>query len=157
MLIRRLPGNPIIAPGMPVMKPEIAQNINGPSLIRVPYWLPHPLGRYYLYFAHHGGDHIRLAYADTLEGPWRIHAPGTLHLTESHFINHIASPDVHVDHDRRQIRMYFHGVLRPEERGGILPEIDDAFFTTQRTRVATSPDGLRFTVAPPIIASAISP
>ena len=41
-------------------------NINGPSLIRVPDWLPNPLGQYYLYFAHHKGDHMRLAYADSV-------------------------------------------------------------------------------------------
>ncbi|MEL6255301.1 MAG: hypothetical protein AAFR87_25050 [Bacteroidota bacterium] len=48
-------------------------NINGPSLIRVPDWLPHPLGKYYLYFAHHKGPYIRLAYADSLSGPWKVY------------------------------------------------------------------------------------
>lgn len=47
-------------------------NINGPSLIRVPDWLPHPLGKYYLYFAHHKGSYLRLAYADSLSGPWKV-------------------------------------------------------------------------------------
>ena len=28
-------------------------NINGPSLIEAPEWLPQKLGRYYLYFANH--------------------------------------------------------------------------------------------------------
>ena len=46
-------------------------NINGPSLIRVPSWVEHPLGKYYLYFAHHKGGSIRLAYADDPSGPWR--------------------------------------------------------------------------------------
>ncbi|NET62179.1 MAG: hypothetical protein F6K47_40550, partial [Symploca sp. SIO2E6] len=32
-------------------------NINGPSLIRVPEWIENPLGRYYLYFAHHQGKY----------------------------------------------------------------------------------------------------
>lgn len=45
-------------------------NINGPSLMRVPDWVEAPLGRYYLYFAHHKGKHIRMAFADTLTGPW---------------------------------------------------------------------------------------
>ncbi|MEM8886891.1 MAG: hypothetical protein AAGD28_02815 [Bacteroidota bacterium] len=48
-------------------------NINGPSLIRVPDWLPHPMGKYYLYFAHHKGPYIRLAFADSLTGPWKIY------------------------------------------------------------------------------------
>ena len=45
-------------------------NINGPSLFRVPDWIEAPLGRYYLYFAHHKGKHIRMAFADELSGPW---------------------------------------------------------------------------------------
>ena len=33
-------------------------NVNGPSLIAVPSWVDHPLGRYHLYFAHHEGRSI---------------------------------------------------------------------------------------------------
>ena len=44
-------------------------NINGPSVIRVPDWVENPLGAYYLYFAHHKGSYLRLAYADDLAGP----------------------------------------------------------------------------------------
>lgn len=80
--VTRLPGNPIIHPGL---HPAIGRNIQGPSLIRVPDWVPSPLGRYYLYFADHKGDHIRLAYADALAGPWRIHPPGALRLADSRF------------------------------------------------------------------------
>ena len=70
---RRLPGNPILRHTMDPRLVEEAQaygyvNINGPSLIRVPTWIEHPLGRYYLYFAHHKGEYIRLSYADRLEG-----------------------------------------------------------------------------------------
>ncbi len=64
---------------------SIGENIQGPSLIRVPDWVPDPLGRYYLYFADHKGAYIRLAYADELQGPWRIYVPGSLQLAESHF------------------------------------------------------------------------
>lgn len=106
-------------------------NINGPSLIRAPDWLPGRLGRYYLYFAHHSGSYIRLAFADRLEGPWKVHAPGTLHLSQTIACrDHIASPDVHVDEARREIRMYFHGV---PQAGG-----------RQRTYLARSGDGLSF-------------
>jgi hypothetical protein len=38
-------------------------------VIRVPDWVENPLGAYYLYFAHHKGDHIRLAYARDPAGP----------------------------------------------------------------------------------------
>ncbi len=128
MKIRRLPGNPIITPET---DPSIGSNINGPSLIRVPKWIDKPLGKYYLYFAHHTGKHIRLAYSDRLDGPWRIiYKPGALRLENSYFTDHIASPDVMIDDERRQIRLYYHG-LTPEER-------------TQHTRLAVSKDGIDF-------------
>ena len=90
----RLKENPIIRPELSA---TIGKNINGPSLIRAAEWLEKPLGKYYLYFADHGGKFIRLAYADRLEGPWKIHEPGTLRLEETACKGHIASPDVHID------------------------------------------------------------
>ena len=91
------------------MDERIGTNINGPSLLRTPEWLPNPLGRYYLYFVHHDGERIRLAYADALEGPWRIYGPGTLRLEQTSCVKHIASPDVHVDDKAQRIVLYFHG------------------------------------------------
>lgn len=70
----------------PDLHPSIGANIQGPSLIRAPKWLPGRLGEYYLYFADHKGSYIRLAYADHLGGPWRIHPPGSLHLKDSGFL-----------------------------------------------------------------------
>ena len=80
--IQRLLDAPIITPDLHA---SIGQNIQGPSLIRVPDWVENPLGRYYLYFADHKGAYIRLAYADDLRGPWKIHAPGSLQIADSHF------------------------------------------------------------------------
>jgi hypothetical protein len=128
---RRLPTNPIITPQT---DPTLGTNINGPSLIRVPQWVEKPLGRYYLYFADHNGKYIRLAYADRVDGPWKVYGPGTLQLAQSHFTDHIASPDAVVDDEHRQIRLYYHG-LTPAERA-------------QHTRVALSLDGLHFTAVP---------
>jgi hypothetical protein len=126
---RRLPGGLIILPAM--LPGNDGANINGPSLIRTPAWLTNKLGTYYLYFAHHNGKYIRLAYADRLEGPWNIHEPGTLQLHEvPGCTGHIASPDVHVDDARRELRMYFHG---PAKAGG-----------GQKSFVAVSRDGLHF-------------
>jgi hypothetical protein len=139
-------------------------NINGPSIIAVPEWVENPLGKYYLYFSHHRGDSIRLAYADQIEGPWEIYEPGALSLSASGFPSdsipsltlqqgieelwdsssiylfrdtllaiyqslssdqplrrarglkpaqplkaHIASPEVVVDNDNKQLLMFFHG------------------------------------------------
>lgn len=136
-LVRRLPGNPIIRPHMDA---RMGDNINGPSLIRVPDWIENPLGRYYLYFSHHDGRYIRLAHADDLAGPWQIHSPGTLSLEESQYAGHIASPDVHVDNESRQIRMYFHGAESATGKGG-----------RQSTRLALSKNGLNFTTRPEIL------
>jgi len=137
MQIRRFENNPIIRPDL---DERIGSNINGPSLIRVPDWLPRALGRYYLYFADHGGKFIRLAYADRLEGPWTVHSPGTLTLEQTQFPHHIASPDVHVDHERRQIRMYYHGCCVQGPWG-------------QATCAALSDDGLRFEDRPEMLGS----
>ncbi len=132
---RRLQHNPIITPDTPGYDAaELGQNINGPSLIRTPDWLPGRLGRYYLYFAHHQGRHIRLAFADDLAGPWNIHAPGTLQLDQTPFAEHIASPDVHVDHHNRRLVMYYHG------HGGVATPRG----IEQATMVALSSDGLHW-------------
>ena len=82
--VERLLDGAIIEPSL---HPSIGVNIQGPSLIRVPPWLPQPLGRYYLYFADHKGRYIRLAYADDLKGPWRVHPPGSLQLEDTPFPN----------------------------------------------------------------------
>jgi hypothetical protein len=128
--IQRLPNNPIIRPHM---DERMGDNINGPSLIKVPGWIKDPLGAYYLYFGHHDGRFIRLAYSEDLAGPWHIHSPGTLSLEQSHFKGHIASPYIHVDHESQKIKMYFHGSDTPSGEGG-----------PQSTRVAISKDGLGF-------------
>lgn len=141
--------------------PSLGGNINGPSLIRIPDWVANPLGKYYLYFAHHEGDCIRLAVADSLTGPWVIYQPGALSLHESLFCTdapkhremhpdvqasiasgvdgdypHIASPDMHIDSERKIISMYYHG----RNRDG-----------TQQTRRAESSDGITFTPLPPLL------
>ncbi|MHC4887369.1 MAG: glycoside hydrolase family protein [Planctomycetota bacterium] len=125
--VKRSAANPLITAQS---SPTLGTNINGPSVIRVPDWVKNPLGKYYMYFGHHKGKFIRLAYADKLEGPWTIHEPGTLQLEEAkYFGHHIASPDVHVDDEKKQIIMYFHGPSVPGK---------------QRTGVAVSTDGLAF-------------
>lgn len=127
------------------------ENINGPSLIRAPEWLKSRLGTYYLYFAHHHGTYIRLAYAETPIGPWTVYEPGTLRLEDGRDClgnpangkkMHVASPDVHIDDRRREIRMYFHGLVRVED----VPGARGTF--RQQSFVATSEDGIDFRVAP---------
>lgn len=143
MQAKRLSSNPIITPAL---HDSIGANLNGPSLLRVPDWLPNPLGRYYLYFAHHQGAFIRLAYADALEGPWTIHAPGALRLQETPCYHHIASPDLHIDEENRRILMYYHGpTLRPEELVEDPLTREFPFLGGQRSLLAISEDGINFT------------
>lgn len=160
-LITRLSDQPIIHAGLNArMNQPDFTNINGPSLVRMPDWATGRLGRYHLYFAHHKGHYIRLAYADDLAGPWAIYDPGVLDRRDSLFepVNptpdpsvpkpywaddlgeylyaHIASPDVHIDHATRTFHLYYHGLMRDG---------------TQLTRHATSPDGIHFTPDAPLL------
>lgn len=128
--------NPIMRPDMPT----VGNDINGPSLVMAPKWLKQPLGRYYLYFAGHRGTYIRLAYADDLAGPWKIYEPGVLQIAQTACQGHIASPDIHVDDEKREIRMYFHG----PPKGG----------EGQRTFLAVSKDGVHFTASAKILGEA---
>ena len=80
--VERLLDGPIVGPDL---HPSIGENIQGPSLIRVPDWVEDPLGAYYLYFADHKGRYIRLAYADDPLGPWQVHPSGSLQIEQSHF------------------------------------------------------------------------
>jgi len=148
--IERLVDGPIIRPDM---DRSMGSNIAGPSLIRVPDWIENPLGRYYLYFSDHRGLYIRLAYANELTGPWTMYEAGTLQLHQSGFPTlcppcgeapnptassvyaHVASPDVHVVDERREIVMYVHG--RDVGR--------------QLTRAAVSTDGLHFEGRPEVL------
>jgi hypothetical protein len=126
---KRFQHNPIITASL--LPRDDGDNINGPTLIKVPDWLPHRLGNYYLYFAHHKGKYIRLAYANSLQGPWKIYQPGTLQISDCSIcdygiaargmgpkhpgperdednVTHIASPDVLVDSIHRELILYFH-------------------------------------------------
>lgn len=146
MRAERIGDGPILA--VDPAHPGIGDNVNGPSLVRAPAWLPDPLGRYYLYFAHHRGAFIRLATADRLEGPWRARDGGVLPVAQSTCLDHVASPDVHVDDERRQIRLYFHGVVHHPE-GVPDPHANPMDATrpfVQRSKLAVSRDGLSFAV-----------
>lgn len=135
----RIGNGPIIYKGMPGLEGELGDNIDGPSVIKAPAWLPNPLGKYYMYFGHHRGTYIRLAYADRPEGPWHIYKPGTLRLDQmQHCHNHVASPDALDDTGNERLLLYFHC---PIEAVGVKRARPYA----QITFVATSKDGLHFT------------
>jgi len=134
----RLAGNPIIRPSM--LAGSDGDNINGPSVIRVPAWVRDPLGKYYLYFGHHRGKYIRMAYSDGIEGPYKVYGKGVLQMAEQRLLRgHIASPDVIVDDRNREILLYYHGAVSKEAKGARFDEQPG-----QVTTVAVSGDGVHF-------------
>jgi hypothetical protein len=163
--IERLSQNPLITVKT---SPSLGSNVNGPTVIRVPDWVERPLGRYYMYFANHMGEFIRLAYADAITGPWRVHEPGVLHVRDTafyrpqpdppgalaDFYTHVASPEVLVDHERRRLILWVHGWWTDGQRWpGSLAEARawaKANGAAQFTQAAESANGLDFTVGPAI-------
>ena len=160
----RLPQNPLITVDS---SPSLGDNVNGPSIVRVPAWITNPLGRYYAYFAHHKGRFIRLAYADAIAGPWKVHEPGVLRVEESaftrpasdppndpNFYTHVASPEISVDDSRKRIVMWFHGWWT--DRQAWPPSVAETPAWARRngyaqfTQSAVSTDGVRFNAQPAI-------
>ena len=162
---RRLDQNPLITVRS---SSTLGGNVNGPTVIRVPEWVDRPLGKYYMYFANHMGDFVRLAYADAVEGPWRIYEPGVLHVrdtafyrdqpdppeTLADFYTHVASPEILPDPARKRIIMWAHGWWTNGERWPSDPAAARRWARErgygQYTQVAESSDGLHFTVRPAI-------
>ena len=163
--VERLANAPIIRPGL---HPSIGENIQGPSLIKVPDWVEEPLGAYYVYFADHKGRYIRLAYADDLLGPWRVHPPGSLQIGDSHFLT--APPEVAPDEAERLRTARAATLSHNRFFEATTPHIaspdvhvDDAtrrivmYFhglegvSRQVTRVATSADGIHFQAEPEVL------
>ncbi len=162
---RRFEQNPLITVSS---SPTLGGNVNGATVVRVPAWVQRPLGRYYMYFANHMGDFIRLAYADRLTGPWRIHEPGVLHVRDTAFFRpqpdppealadfytHVASPEILLDEANRRMVMWVHGWWTAGERWpASLREARQWAREKgygQYTQAAVSADGARFTTGPAI-------
>ncbi len=163
--IARLTQNPLITVKTSA---SLGTNVNGPTVIRVPDWVQRPLGRYYMYFANHMGEFIRLAYADRITGPWKIHEPGVLNVRDTamfrpgpdpkealdDFYTHVASPEILIDHEQKRFVMWFHGWWTNGERWPADPAAARAWAQksgySQFTQAAISTDGLQFDASPSI-------
>ena len=168
----RLIDAPIITPDL---HPSIGENIQGPSLIRVPDWVAEPFGKYYLYFADHKGSYIRLAYADDLRGPWSVHPPGSLQLADSHFLTEPPDAPEEAVEEIKKRRMALRGpdqlshdlltelttphIASPDLHVDSQQQVIVMYFHgldglgKQVTRMATSNDGIRFSAQPEILGS----
>ncbi len=148
---------------------EDGGNINGPCLVKIPDWIApedraDPEANYYLYFAHHGGNYIRMAWAEAVIGPYTLYnmrpelgqdergvyalpQPEEKIIVETNtpgqrieIRGHIASPRVLVDHENQRFVMFFHamtGVYETEES-------TKTSYNGQKTVLTTSADGLDF-------------
>jgi hypothetical protein len=161
----RFSENPLITVSS---SPSVGDNLNGPSVIRVPPWINKPLGRYYMYFAHHKGQYIRLAYADSLRGPWKVYEPGVLNVSATAFFRpqpdpanspeflytHVASPEIYVDNGRKKILIWVHGMWTEGQRWPVKPVEAQQWLQShgyaQYTQSAESGDGLNFEMRPAI-------
>ena len=111
-------------------------NINGPSFIKVPEFVCNPLGKYYMYFGHHNGKYIRMAYSEeNIMGPYILfnEGKGVLSLENTPGHGHISSPDVVIDEKNKNFILYYHCPYK--NKNGKSP---------QTTFIAHSKDGLHF-------------
>lgn len=160
----RFPENPLLTVSG---SPSVGDNVNGPSIIRVPPWVKKPLGRYYMYFAHHKGQYIRLAFADSLRGPWKVYEPGVLNVSSTAFFRpqpdppnsglpytHVASPELFVDNAHKKIVMWVHGYSTQGQRWPEAPVDAQQWLRShgygQYTQSAESVDGLNYEMHPAI-------
>ncbi len=141
---------------------EEGDNINGPTLVCLPEWLrkrlsdtPLEAARYFLYFSHHKGAYIRMAWSETIEGPYHLYQTGTA-VPEGRrgvldigpereirfdnglrFFGHVASPRILFDHERERVILFFHAATDDHDK---FSESN----ICQRTFVAFSANGLDF-------------
>ncbi|QDU91437.1 hypothetical protein Pla175_48650 [Pirellulimonas nuda] len=125
-----------------------------PSVIHVPDWIA-PADRadadanYYMYYGTHGGQHIRMKWAASLDGPWTDFDLGGVFNGQSRrgvfdveadptrdTYDHAAAPDVHIDDANQRIILYFHGQNQPSETssgGTRATRRHESFVTTSST------------------------
>ena len=106
-------------------------NINGPTCIKVPSWCENKIAKYYLYFAHHSGQNIRMCYANDLYGEWTHWKGGVIRIDDmSDAHHHIASPEIYINSKDQLIYLYFHAPSRSKNE--------------QWSFLALSKDGIHF-------------
>ncbi|MCC3765845.1 hypothetical protein K3N28_22555 [Glycomyces sp. TRM65418] len=113
-----------------------------PSIRHVAGRVRNPLGAWYMYYAPHdapGG--ICLAYADSLEGPWKEYSANPIipRTWSPHYsVSHVSSPHALWNDADGRMYLYFHG-------------------ENTTTRVATSTDGRTFDYGGTVLTTAMLP
>lgn len=109
----------------------MSDNINGPSCLRTPNFIKNPVGKYLLYFAHHTGEFIRIAYSEDIFTGWKILDHKINNVSEEkEFHDHVASPDIYVDNIEKSVYMFFHSRIKGSRK--------------QKTFLSKSNDGINF-------------
>ncbi len=112
------------------LKYNPANDVILPSVINAKELFGKSRGTYYMYYApHNAPGGICLAYADSLEGPWKEYEQNPLisrHWEPHYRVSHVSSPHALWIEDEKKLFLWFHG-----ENG--------------TTRYATSEDGMHFT------------
>ena len=97
--VTRLTDTPLVAADMfaPAslagLETDALANINGPSVLRMPDWAAGKQAAFHMYFGHHKGKSLRLAYADRLGGPWAMYPDPVIPLADSLFEPEDPAPD----------------------------------------------------------------
>lgn len=165
LTVQRVPQNPLITVSS---SKTLGDNVNGPTVVRVPSWVQRPLGRYYMYFANHMGTFVRMAYAPAVTGPWTVYEPGVLDVrdtafyreqpdpveTLADFYTHVASPEILLESAPPRMVMWTHGWWTRGEKWPVKPAEARSWAREhaygQFTQAAVSTDGVHFTVQPAI-------
>ena len=161
------------------MSQELGQNINGPSLIMVPDFVENKLGKYYLYFADHKGQEIKMAFADDLAGPWTLKSGGVLSLEASTLLTKPPKKPIDYQENKTQKKGLDSGYNPPKEYEAYIPTREQTAtiphlaspeviidsvnqkivmyfhglveYGDQRTKMAQSKDGLSFVAEEEIV------
>ena len=88
-----------------------------------------------LLFSDHQGKYLRLAYSDNMNSEWKISKTKILEIKKFKKIlyDHIASPEIYLDHKNKNVCIYFHSRSR-------------RFGREQLTFVATSKNGIDYKI-----------
>jgi hypothetical protein len=111
-------------------------NFSGATVFLNPGYLDSSIyARYIMYFAHHSGTFIRIATSNNPFSGWAFPNLEILKIGKfNEFHDHIASPEVFLDHESKTLNLFFHSRINGSRE--------------QQTFLAKSKDGVKFEFTP---------